>query len=175
MLETGTDKLLSDKYKEVGGLQGLSQSAKKAAIKARATKKEKQGLLLCAPRRPLSALPRFRLLLPTISHSQPLSSHRHPPSPFFPQFVTLLLPPFYTFLLPATRSTWLKITLLLCPRAPPQPVYGPRRGHIFRETYFCSNKPLFVAAKIIYHICKYTTMAAFIPKQSPKLEPRLEH
>ncbi len=44
MLETGTDKLLSDKYKEVGGLQGLSQSAKKAAIKARATKKEKQAI-----------------------------------------------------------------------------------------------------------------------------------
>lgn len=44
MFETGTDKLLADKYKEVGGLQGLAQSAKKAATKARATKKEKQAI-----------------------------------------------------------------------------------------------------------------------------------
>ena len=44
VMATGTDKLLSDKYKEVGGLQGLTQSAKKAATKARATKKEKQAI-----------------------------------------------------------------------------------------------------------------------------------
>lgn len=44
MMATGTDKLLSAKYKEVGGLQGLKQSAKKAATKARATKKERQAI-----------------------------------------------------------------------------------------------------------------------------------